>query len=129
MGMNAAFKIGELAKRSGRSVHAIRWYEAQGLLPKVDRDGGGRRAYVQWHADWLQFLGRLKSTGMSIKDMQRYAALISLGDAGLDEQEALLRVHRTAVQVQMQELEAACVLIDRKLKHYARLRLARTRKT
>lgn len=128
MGVNAAFKIGELAKRSGRSVYAIRWYEAQGLIPKVDRDAGGRRTYIQWHADWLQFLGRLQSTGMSIKDMQRYAALISLGDEGLDEQEAMLRAHRDAVQAQMQELEIACALIDRKLKHYVKLRRARTGK-
>lgn len=128
MGVTAAFRIGELAKRSGRSVHAIRWYEAQGLMPKVDRDGGGRRIYTQWHADWLQFLGRLKSTGMSIKDMQRYAALISLGDAGLAEQEDLLRAHRETVRTQMEELETACTLIDRKLKHYERLRHSRTRK-
>jgi DNA-binding transcriptional MerR regulator len=128
LGVEAAFKIGELAKRSGRSVHAIRWYEAQGLMPKVDRDGGGRRIYIQWHADWLQFLGRLKSTGMSIKDMQRYAALISLGDAGLIEQEDMLRAHRETVLAQMQELDTARALIDRKLKHYTRLRLARKRK-
>jgi DNA-binding transcriptional MerR regulator len=128
LGLNTAFKIGELAKRSGRSVHAIRWYEAQGLIPNVDRDGGGRRTYIQWHADWLQFLGRLKNTGMSIKDMQRYAALIALGEAGLGEQERLLRAHRDTVEAQMQELEVARALIDRKLKHYSRLRGAKARK-
>jgi DNA-binding transcriptional MerR regulator len=128
LGLNGAFRIGELAKRSGRSVHAIRWYEAQGLIPNVDRDGGGRRIYVQWHADWLQFLGRLKNTGMSIKDMQRYAALIALGDSGLAEQESLLRAHRDTVEAQMLELEAARALIDRKLRHYGRLRGAKTRK-
>lgn len=128
MGLNTAFKIGELAKRSGRSVHAIRWYEAQGLIPNVERDGGGCRIYTQWHADWLQFLGRLKTTSMSIKDMHRYAALIALGDAGLAEQESLLRAHRDTVEAQMQELEAAGTLIDRKLKHYSRLRGAKARK-
>ncbi len=30
------FHIGELVRRSGRSVHTLRWYEAQGLMP-----GGG----------------------------------------------------------------------------------------
>nr|WP_282597177.1 MerR family transcriptional regulator [Rhizobacter sp. SG703] len=30
-------RIGELAERTGRSVHAIRWYEAQGLSATVRR--------------------------------------------------------------------------------------------
>lgn len=126
MGVKSGFKIGELAHRSQRSVHAIRWYEAQGLLPRVERDDAGRRLYTQWHADWLKFLGRLKATGMSIKSMKRYAALISLGDAGLPEQESLLRAHRLTVETQLQELEAALALIDRKLGHYRRLRGAKS---
>lgn len=40
--MSNNFRIGELAARTGRSIHAIRWYEAQGLIPGVARDSGGR---------------------------------------------------------------------------------------
>ena len=42
-----ALGIGELAARTGRTVHAIRWYEAQGLIPGVVRDPGGRRRYSE----------------------------------------------------------------------------------
>ena len=45
-------RIGELAARAGRSVHAIRWYESQGLIPGVMRDAGGRRVYSESHPDW-----------------------------------------------------------------------------
>ena len=31
--------IGELAARTGRTVHAIRWYEAQGLVPGEPNEG------------------------------------------------------------------------------------------
>ena len=41
------FRIGTLATRSGRSIHTIRWYESQGLIPGVERDAGGRRVYVE----------------------------------------------------------------------------------
>lgn len=126
MGLKPPFKIGELAQRSARSVHTIRWYESQGLLPKVERDGGGRRLYTQWHADWLAFLGRLRTTGMSIKSMKQYAQLISLGDTGLPGQESLLYDHRASVEAQMQELEVARKMIDRKLAYYRRIRDART---
>jgi len=46
-------RIGELALRTGRTVHAIRWYETQGLIPGVARDSGGRRLYERLgYAHW-----------------------------------------------------------------------------
>jgi DNA-binding transcriptional MerR regulator len=40
--MQRDLRIGEVASRTGRSVHTIRWYEQQGLLPGVARDRSGR---------------------------------------------------------------------------------------
>ena len=68
--------IGEVASRIGRSVHAIRWYEAQGLMPGVIRDGGGRRVYSEYHVGWLDLMERLRLTGMSIKQLREYTALV-----------------------------------------------------
>lgn len=59
MGVETSFGIGELARRTERSVHTIRWYEAQGLIPNVDRNPGGRRRYAAWHVEWLSFLETL----------------------------------------------------------------------
>jgi DNA-binding transcriptional MerR regulator len=47
----ATMKIGELARLSGRSVHTIRWYEAQGLMPGAAREAGGRRVFSAVHVD------------------------------------------------------------------------------
>ena len=63
-------RIGELAERTGRSVHTIRWYERQGLIPGVVRDSGGRRVYHERHVSWLELIERLRFTGMSIAQMQ-----------------------------------------------------------
>ncbi len=120
MGVETSFGIGELARRTKRSVHTIRWYEAQGLIPRVERDAGRRRQYTVWHVEWLNFLDRLKTTAMSVRDMKRYAALIARGETG--EQEALLRAHRESVAARMREMNEALALIDRKLKHYGRFR-------
>lgn len=125
MGVEGDFGIGELAQRTGRSAHAIRWYEAQGLIPNVTRDGGGRRRYTRWHMDWLSFLERLKTTGMPVREMKRYATLIARGGESLAEQEALLRAHRDIVSARMRSVEEALGLIDRKLVHYGRLREGR----
>ena len=123
MGVETSFGIGELARRTKRTVHAIRWYEAQGLIPNVERDAGGRRRYTQWHVEWLGFLDRLKTTAMPVREMKRYAALIRRG--ALSDQEVLLSAHRGVVSARMNEITAALALIDRKLAHYARLRQGR----
>jgi DNA-binding transcriptional MerR regulator len=123
MGAEKSFLIGELARRTKRSVHAIRWYEAQGLIPNVERDAGRRRRYTQWHVDWLLFLERLKISAMPVREMKRYAALIGRGE--IAAQETLLRAHREAVSAKLEEVGKALALIDRKLTHYARLRQPR----
>lgn len=48
--------IGDIAGRTGRSVHTIRWYERQGLIPGVSRDAGGRRVYSDYHVGWLDLM-------------------------------------------------------------------------
>jgi DNA-binding transcriptional MerR regulator len=73
--MQRDLRIGEVVSRTGRSVHAIRWYEQQGLLPGVGRDRGGRRIYTEHHIGWLDLMERLRHTGMSITQMREYTAL------------------------------------------------------
>jgi DNA-binding transcriptional MerR regulator len=68
-------KIGELAKRSGLSAHTIRYYERIGLIPYAARDRSGQRDYDAAILVWIEFLQRMKTTGMPIRDMLRYAAL------------------------------------------------------
>jgi len=114
----ATMKIGELARRSGRSVHTIRWYEAQGLMPGAARDAAGRRVFSAAHVDWLELMDRLRSSGMTIRQMQAYAKQVRGGKATLAARQALLREHRKRVEQQVDDLKAALALIDRKVALY-----------
>ncbi|MEQ1697300.1 MAG: MerR family transcriptional regulator [Hyphomicrobiaceae bacterium] len=90
-------KIGELAKRSGFSAHTIRYYERIGLLPYADRDQSKQRDYDASILIWIEFLGRLKTTGMPIRDMLRYAKLRDRGVSTEVERRKLLEVGRSPV--------------------------------
>ena len=117
--MSQNFHIGRLAQLSGRSVHTIRWYEAQGLIPRVDRDAGGRRVYQHDHVEHLVFLERMRRTGMSVADMHKLTALGMQGWRTLEERQALLRAHRSDVEEKIRELQTALKLIDAKVAYYA----------
>src|SRR5687767_676240 len=110
--------IGQLAARTGRTIHAIRWYESQGLIPGVVRDGGRRRTYNSQHVSWLEFMDRLRSTGMSIAEMRKYTALAKQGNTTLQQRRELLSAHRARVEETIAKWKDALRLIDGKLGYY-----------
>jgi DNA-binding transcriptional MerR regulator len=111
-------KIGELAKRSGLSAHTIRYYERIGLLPYADRDGSSQRDYDASILIWTEFLGRLKTTGMTIRDMLRYAALRERGVETEAERCDMLEQHRECVHAKVAELTACLLVLDTKIAGY-----------
>ena len=118
--MTDNFHIGRLAQLSGRSVHTIRWYETQGLIPRVERDMGGRRVYQRDHVDHLIFLERMRQTGMSVADMRQLTTLGLQGWRTLDERQALLAAHRAYVEGKIREMQTALELIEAKAAYYAK---------
>lgn len=113
-----SFRIGELSARTGRSVHAIRWYESLGLMPGVVRDGGGRRVYEEGHVGWLELMYRLRRTGMSIAQMRQYTALVRQGRATLKQRQEMLRAHRARVEATIADWTEALQLLDDKIDFY-----------
>ena len=118
--VTARFHIGRLARETGRSVHTIRWYEQQGLMPGVSRDAGGRRVYTEQHIGWLLFLDRLRFAGMSVRDMRRYAGLAAQGKKTIRQRMELLEAHRVRTSAMIDGLQAALRLIERKQAYYSR---------
>jgi DNA-binding transcriptional MerR regulator len=112
-------KIGELAKRSGLSAHTIRYYERIGLLPHPGRNQSGQRDYDASILIWIEFLDRLKTTGMPIREMLRYAALRERGVDTEAERRALLEQHRERVRTHLAKLRACLLVLDTKIAGYA----------
>jgi DNA-binding transcriptional MerR regulator len=112
-------KIGQLAKRSGLSAHTIRYYERIGLLPYAHRDRSRQRDYDASILIWIEFIGRLKTTGMPVREMLRYAALREQGSGTEADRRELLERHRERVRVHVAELNASLLVLDTKIGGYA----------
>ncbi|MFH6786517.1 MULTISPECIES: MerR family transcriptional regulator [Methylobacterium] len=112
-------KIGELARHSGLSTHTLRYYEKIGLLPYASRDRSKQRDYDAAILSWIAFLRRLKTTGMPIRDMLRYASLREGGRGTEADRRALLEAHRDRVRAQVAELQACLLALDAKIAGYA----------
>ena len=62
--------IGQVAKESGFTASAIRYYEQVGLLPRPAR-AGGRRHYDRSILERLAILERAKSCGFSLAETRQ----------------------------------------------------------
>ena len=111
--------IAEAARRTGVSVHTLRYYERAGLVvTAVDRNAAGRRRYRQLDLDWIKVCTKLRATGMPIRAIRRYADLVSAGRGNEHERLALLETHRADVVAKIAELNENLRLIDHKLDVY-----------
>jgi DNA-binding transcriptional MerR regulator len=111
--------IGEAARRTGVSVHTLRYYERAGLVvTRVDRTRSGQRRYQQEDLEWITVCTRLRATGMPIKAIRRYAQLVSAGHGNEHERLALMEAHRADVTAKLTELRENLALIDHKIDVY-----------
>ena len=121
--MTTALTISDAARASGVSAHTLRYYERAGLLDPVDRAASGHRRYAEEDLARIQFLTKLPSTGMPIRQIREYAELMRGGDDTHEARLALLEAHRDAVRAHLAETERNLQLIDYKIGYY-RERLA-----
>lgn len=115
----AGITIAEAARRTGVSVHTLRYYERAGLvITDIDRTHGGRRRYHQVDLNWISVCTRLRATGMPIKTIRRYAQLVAEGRGNEEERLALMEAHRADVTARIVELRDNLSLINHKIDVY-----------
>ena len=70
-----SFQIGQVARRTGLTVDAIRFYEKAGLLPPAARSAGGYRLYHDRHVADLEFIQRAQQLGFSLNEIRELVAI------------------------------------------------------
>jgi len=111
--------IAEVAERTGLTRHTLRYYERDGLMLSVDRAGSGHRRYSQRDLEWIELITKLRTTGMPIREVRRYAEMVRVGEGNEEERLALLRAHRGRVRAQLETMTAYLHAIDAKIGFYA----------
>lgn len=111
------YSIGQFSELSGFSIDTLRYYEKQKLLfPK--RDENNRRVYSEKDVAWISFISRLKKTGMSIIEMQKYAKLRYAGDQTIPERLVLLFNQLDNLHEEEKKIEDNIEFVEQKIKTY-----------
>ena len=111
--------IADAAAVSGLTAHTLRYYERDGLmLDAVDRAPSGHRRYTAADLGWIRMITRLRSTGMPIREVRAYAALVRAGEGNELARLELLRAHRDRVIAQLAEVSENLEAIEHKVQLY-----------
>ena len=113
-----ALTIQQVAEDTGLTEHTLRYYERIGLIHPIPRADNGHRRYTPDDVGWIDFLNKLRATGMSIQQMQQYAELQRAGDLTLPERVEMLKDHRCQVEAHMALLNDHLDLIKSKIAYY-----------
>jgi DNA-binding transcriptional MerR regulator len=71
-----SYRIGELARATGLSIKAIRFYESRGLLPLASRTASGYRVYSDTDLQRLEFIKQAKALGLSLGEIREMAMTV-----------------------------------------------------
>ena len=108
----------KVAECTGLSPYTLRYYEKIGLLLSIAKNNSGHRDYSALDIEWIEFLKKLKATGMSISDMKTFALLRTKGDSSIPARKKLLEQHKKAVESRLADIKINLTNIEAKLAFY-----------
>lgn len=105
-------RIGELAGIVGTSTKTLRFYEAEGLLPQVDRTPAGYRDYGTDAVARIDFIWRAKAAGLTLAQTREILRIRDRGNAPCAHVHDLLETRLTEIDLQIDELRVLRETID-----------------
>lgn len=97
-------KIGEVSKRSGIGIEALRFYEKSGLLDKPSRTFSGYRVYGPEILERLAFIKRAQALGFSLDEIKRIVDDARTGQSPCDEVREIVSRRLEELDERMREM-------------------------
>lgn len=113
--------IREVSAKTNMSTDTLRYYERIGLLPPVPRNAAGIRNYDEYFVNFINFIKKLKASGMSLEHIIDYIRLAEMGDATIQERKKLLAEARETLLDKINSLQLVAELADYQLRNYENL--------
>lgn len=110
--------ISEVSELLGITAHTARYYERAGLID-VARSQSGHRVYYARTVGRLDFLVRMRTSGMGISQLSRYVELVRAGEETVPQRLQIMVDQRENILAQIHDLELALTTTDFKIAKYA----------
>lgn len=98
-------KVGELARKTGKSVRALRLYEERGLL-QPQRSEGNFRLYGPDEVARVYWIAKLQTLGFSLPQIKSLLATVESSSSGPDAMQSLREMFRARLDDTRAKVEA-----------------------
>ena len=98
-------KIGDVSKRSGIGIEALRFYEKSGLLDSPARTYSGYRVYDEGVLERLAFIKQAQALGFSLDEIRRIVEDARKGQSPCDEVREIVRRRMEELDERLRELQ------------------------
>lgn len=106
----APLLVGDLARRTGKSVRALHLYEELGLLEPAERSKGGYRRYRADSVTRVEWITRLQDAGLSLPEIRDLLAGWQEGPTAPDAMQRLAELYRAKLAETRTQLERLAAL-------------------
>lgn len=98
--------IGDVSRKTGLSVHTIRFYEAEGLLREAAHTDSGYRVFSPQTVDQLNFIRKAQELGFSLGEIRELLILRDRSTGACSHVKSLVEEKLASVGTKLRELEA-----------------------
>lgn len=92
-----SYTIGQIADLIHESVHTLRYYSKEGLLPFEKRNENGIRIFDKKDLELFNVIKCLKATHMPIKEIKKFVQLYMDGDSTIAERRKMFEERKAVV--------------------------------
>ena len=110
--------IKEVAEKYDISADTLRYYERDGMIPKVTRRPNGIRDYQESDLGWVELAICMRSAGLPIEVMIEYVKLYKEGDNTIPARLELLQKQMNALKEQKAQIESTVERLAYKISKY-----------
>jgi DNA-binding transcriptional MerR regulator len=105
-----ALRVGDLAKRTGKTVRALHLYEEHGLLAPAQRSSGGYRLYTRDSALRVRWIDKLQQMGFSLTDIKQIASEVERSKSAPDAMQRVQDLFREKLDDTREQLRRLSAL-------------------
>ena len=111
------YSIGQVAEMFGLPISTLRYYDKQGLFPKMERVSGIRK-FSEAEIEALRVIECLKKSGLEIKDIKQFMDWCVEGAYTYPQRKALFEKQREKLEAELIHMNKALDMLKFKCWYY-----------
>ncbi|WP_297157110.1 MerR family transcriptional regulator [uncultured Ellagibacter sp.] len=111
------YSIGQVSELFDIPVSTLRYYDKEGLFPRLERSNGIRR-FGEQELELLRIIDCLKKTGLEIKDIKRFVEMVQEGPSTYGERRELFEARKVQAEQEIERMQKALAMVEFKCWYY-----------